>query len=437
MKYGVNFTKKSLENLTPTTKQQRYSDFGGSQSVKGLGIDVFSSGTKVFRFVQKVNGKNVKVTLGNFPEITVEQARGLAREVAHKIASGINPNEEKRTARNYTTFDQLFEYYEASFRLDIKAGKRRESSLKGHETLYRLHIKPKLGKRTIDNFAKDEAKSFLQKILAKKGYSLHNHSLTLLKSMFNRADIENNPFASLKKIDESVFRRDRTLSKEELCRLLDSLEQEEPIYQDCILLLLLTGQRKSNVLAMEWSEINKEARTWIIPVNKIKTKKPHVVPLSHEAMKVLERRSLVAEKGQQYVFPSTRSATGHIADKSGMGGFWNRITKRAGLYDPTDANKNLQVHDLRRTLATYQVTSGGSLQATSRLLGHSNIGVTASVYAHLSVDHIRTELEHTTRYMLSSPSETELNRIKAEISRLSQTEQAELFRFMQESIGLN
>lgn len=167
MKYGVNFTKKSLENLIPIGKQQRYSDFGGTQSVKGLGIDVFSSGTKVFRFVQKVNGKNVKVTLGNFPEITVEQARGLAREVAHKIASGVNPNEEKRTARNYTTFEQLFEYYEASFKLDIKAGKRRESSLKGHEILYRLHIRPKLGKRTIDNFTKDEAKTFLQNILAK------------------------------------------------------------------------------------------------------------------------------------------------------------------------------------------------------------------------------------------------------------------------------
>ncbi|OEF26995.1 tyrosine-type recombinase/integrase [Vibrio rumoiensis] len=437
MSYSFNFTKNSLVNIEPASTRKRYRDSGGTSSVHGLGLEVTKTGTKTFNFIQKVNGKNLQVTLGRFPEITVEQARRLAREVVHKIASGVNPNEEKRTARNYTTFEQLFEYYEASFKLDIKAGKRRESSLKGHEILYRLHIRPKLGKRTIDNFAKDEAKTFLQNILAKKGYSLHNHSLTLLKSMFNRADIENNPFATLKKIDESVFRRERTLSKEELCRLLDSLEQEEPIYQDCILLLLLTGQRKSNVLAMEWSEINKDARTWVIPVNKIKTKKPHVVPLSHEAMKVLERRSLEAEKGQQYVFPSTRSATGHIADKSGIGGFWNRITKRAGLYDPNDASKNLQVHDLRRTLATYQVTSGGSLQATSRLLGHSNIGVTASVYAHLSVDHIRTELEHTTRYMLSSPSETELNRIKAEISRLTQTEQAELFRFMQETIGLN
>lgn len=433
---SFNFTKNSLVNIEPASTRKRYRDSGGAASVQGLGLEVTKTGTKTFNFIQKVNGKNLQVTLGRFPEITVEQARKLAREAAHKIASGINPNEEKRTARNYTTFEQLFEHYEASFKLDIKAGKRRESSLKGHETLYRLHIRPKLGKRTIENFTKEEAKSFLQKILAKRGYSLHNHSLTLLKSMFNRADIENNPFAKLKKIDESVFRRERTLSKEELCRLLDSLEQEEPIYQDCILLLLLTGQRKSNVLAMEWSEINKDARTWIIPVNKIKTKKPHVVPLSHEAMKVLERRSLVAEKGQKYVFPSTRSATGHIADKSGMGGFWNRITKRAGLYDPHDASKNLQVHDLRRTLATYQVTSGGSLQATSRLLGHSNIGVTASVYAHLSVDHIRTELEHTTRYMLNSPSETELNRIKAEISRLTQTEQAELFRFMRETIGL-
>jgi hypothetical protein len=57
-----------------------------------------------------------------------------------------------------------------------------------------------------------------------KGYSLHNHALTLLKSMYNRADIDSNSFSTLKKVDESYHRRERTLSPEELQRFFESID---------------------------------------------------------------------------------------------------------------------------------------------------------------------------------------------------------------------
>lgn len=109
--------------------------------------------------------------------------------------------------------------------MDVKAGVRRQSSLNGSERLYRLHIKPILGNKPIDQFDKKAAKAFLQKILSARGYSLHNHCLTLLKSMFNRADLPN-PLLGLSKIDEAVHRRERVLSREELQRLFSAMEQE-------------------------------------------------------------------------------------------------------------------------------------------------------------------------------------------------------------------
>jgi integrase len=124
-------------------------------------------------------------------------------------------------------------------------------------------------------------------------------------------------------------------------------------------------------------------------------------------MAILEKRSEQAASGEEFVFPSKRSQSGHITDKSGKGGFWRRVTERAGLYS-TDSSKNLQVHDLRRTLATYQVTSGGLLQATSKLLGHSSVSITADVYAHLSVDNVRQDLEHTTQFMLGNNAPSQL-----------------------------
>ncbi|MEZ9906109.1 tyrosine-type recombinase/integrase [Vibrio breoganii] len=429
MSSAINFTKRLLEQLKTPEKRTRYADFGGSNSVRGLGIDITTSGEKTFRYVQKVNGRNIKVTIGKFPEITVEIARNQAKEIAQQIANGINPNVVKQSKRNAETFDDLFAVYKEMFRLDIKAGKRRESSLKSSKTLYRLHIKPKIGKVAIDSYTKVEAKQLLNRILSESGYSLHNHSLTLLKSMFNRADIESNPFSTLNKVDESHHRRERILKPEELKRLFESLAKEQEIYRDCVMLLLLTGQRKATVLSMEWKEINRTNKTWVIPTSKIKTKKPHVVPLSNEAMAILERRSAAASNGEEFVFPSSRSASGHITDKSGKGGFWRRITESADLYSP-DPSQNLQVHDLRRTLATYQVTSGGSLQATSKLLGHSSISTTSDVYAHLSIDIVRQELESTTQFMLGSASSSPLEAIKEQVQALSTNEKKALFSFL-------
>ncbi|EGA63909.1 tyrosine-type recombinase/integrase [Vibrio brasiliensis] len=431
---GINFTKRMLENLELPKKRTRYADIGGTNSVRGLGLDVTPSGDKTFRYVQKVNGRNVKVTIGKFPEITVELARSHARDIAQQIAGGINPNVEKRKKRNADTFNDLFTIYEELFKLDIKAGKRRESSLTSSKTLYRLHLKAKVGNTPIDNFTKADAKQLLNRILSEKGYSLHNHTLTLLKSMFNRADVPTNPFGTLKKIDESYHRRQRTLSPEELQRLFKSLDQEQEVYQDCVLLLLLTGQRKATVLSMEWREINRENQTWSIPTSKIKSKKPHVVPLTSEAMAILERRAKSSPRGEEFVFPSRRSQSGHITDKSGKGGFWRRITERAGLYN-SDPEKNLQVHDLRRTLATYQVSSGGSLQATSKLLGHSNVSITSDVYAHLSVDIVRQELEQTTNYMLGGQESSDLDKLKQEISSLNPEDKQQLLEFLSKELS--
>ncbi|QIA63557.1 tyrosine-type recombinase/integrase [Vibrio astriarenae] len=435
MDTGFNFTKRALESIEKPKRRTTYRDVGSSKSVQGLVLDALVSGAKVFRYQRKVNGKNIKVKLGEFPTTTVEQAREMARSTATDLANGINPNQQKREARESQTFDDLFDIYVASFELDIKAKKRRASSLKSSKTLYRLHLKAELGKKTINDFDAEKARTFMQGIFTKNGYSKHNHSLTLLKSMFNRAYVEFNPFAKISKVDESLFRRERTLSKEELGQFFNSLSQEKQIYQDCIFLLLLTGQRKSMVLSMRWQEIDLDNRRWVIPASKNKSKKAHSVPLPHEAMKILTRRSNEAQLNQEFVFPSARSHVGHITDKSGKGGFWQRVTDRIGMYAPDNQEKHLTVHDLRRTLATYQVTSGGSIQATSKLLGHSNISITNDVYAHLSDDSVRETLENTVSYMLGDSLQTKLGRIKQDIDSLPIEAKQELKSYIEESVN--
>ena len=242
--------------------------------------------------------------------------------------------------------------------------------------------------------------------------------------MFNEQ--EPNPFAKIKKL--AGVKRERVLTKLEVKNLLEALNYEELIYQDVIKLLLLTGQRKSCVFSMEWGEVDHERGVWIIPTNKMKAKRPHAVPLTVEVMEILKRRSEQAERGEKYVFPANRSATGHITEKSGKGSFWWRITERAGLRSE-EKEQNVTIHDLRRTIASWSVMRGGNIQMTSKLLGHSDISITASTYAHLDVEQVRAELSITTAQLLGTDvQESKVDRLVKEIEQLSEEERRELLR---------
>lgn len=143
-------------------------------------------------------------------------------------------------------------------------------------------------------------------------------------------------------------------------------------------------------------------------------------------MDILKRRSAQAEQGEKYVFPASRSLTGHITDKSGKGSFWRRITERAGLHSD-EKEQNVTIHDLRRTIASWSVMRGGNIQMTSKLLGHSDISITASTYAHLDVEQVRAELGITTAQLLGMDvQETRVDKLVKEIEQLSEEERREL-----------
>ncbi|MDU0355784.1 tyrosine-type recombinase/integrase [Paraglaciecola aquimarina] len=91
-----------------------------------------------------------------------------------------------------------------------------------------------------------------------------------------------------------------------------------------------------------------------------------------------------------FVFPAKtdNSKLGHISEKTGENSFWRRITRHAGLYSE-DRNQNLTIHDLRRSLASWQINNDVDLYTVSKTLGHKSINTTQKIYAHLNSDKIR------------------------------------------------
>ncbi|WP_025821675.1 tyrosine-type recombinase/integrase [Shewanella marina] len=424
------FTKRSFEQLTIEDKRYRVKDCGHRDSVNGLILEVMPSGSKFFRFRRKQLGRDVSVTLGEFPNLTIENARKLAKQTAVELSEGINPNEAKREQKRVAelerelsmTVQELFDVFVIEFRLKIKANERRPKSLRDIQSLWKAHLQPRVADLQVGDITPQDANNLLKIILINKSVSIRNKCLSLMKSMFNEQ--ESNPFAKIKKLAD--VKRERVLTKLEVQSLLEALNHEDEIYQDVIKLLLFTGQRKSCVFSMEWREVDHERGVWIIPTKKMKAKRPHAVPLTIEVMDILKRRSAQAEQGEKYVFPASRSLTGHITDKSGKGSFWRRITERAGLHSD-EKEQNVTIHDLRRTIASWSVMRGGNIQMTSKLLGHSDISITASTYAHLDVEQVRAELGITTAQLLGMDvQETRVDKLVKEIEQLSEEERREL-----------
>jgi integrase len=121
----------------------------------------------------------------------------------------------------------------------------------------------------------------------------------------------------------------------------------------------------------------------------MKGKEAHTLPLPSQCVDILLRRA-ANKHSNGFVFPAkyAHSKLGHISEKTGANSFWRRITQNAGLHSE-NKDKNQTVHDLRRSLASWQINNNVDLYTVSRTLGHKSLATTQKIYAHLNSDKVR------------------------------------------------
>jgi integrase len=193
-----------------------------------------------------------------------------------------------------------------------------------------------------------------------------------------------NPFSGIEPFKET--KRDRFIKPDELPRFFAALAEEtSPDFKHFVLVSLLAGARRGNVLAMRWQELDLASATWRIPDTK--NDEPLVVALVPEAVAILNERH-PQETG--YVFPAL-SKSGHMTPPKQR---WKALLKRASLSD-------FRVHDLRRSLGSWQAISGASLAVIGKSLGHKSADATM-IYSRLHLDPVRTSLNTATSAMLEA-----------------------------------
>ena len=192
-----------------------------------------------------------------------------------------------------------------------------------------------------------------------------------------------NPAARIQK--NPAPSRDRFLQADELTPFFKALsESTNTVMRDFFLLALLTGARRANVSAMRWADIDLAAGVWRIA--KTKNGTPQTVTLSPEAVTVLDAR----QDGGVFVFPGD-GVTGHIVEPKKA---WATLLKTAGI-------ENLRIHDLRRTLGSWQARTGASLPIIGKSLNHKTHQATA-IYARLDLDPVRQSVNTATAAMMEA-----------------------------------
>jgi len=377
----INFTIENLNRIVcPPGKDRVYV----YDLKSGLALSVPAGGSMAFYLIKKIGGRPIRLRLGGYPEITIEQARKLASLALAEISEGKDPQHQKQVARAEMKFGDLFDWYMQSH------AKLHKRTWQKDEEAYDLHL-AQWKSRPLTGITRRDVQA-LHASTGKDSPYTANRVLALLSTIFNKARMIGyegiNPAQGITRFRENS--RDRFLSATELPQFLKALEDEpEETWKDFFYLCLWTGARRGNVQSMRWSEIDLAAGTWRIPDDKFKTGKGMTVHLSDPALEILTRRH---NAESEYVFPG-HGVTGHIAEPKTA---WARLLERAKITD-------LRLHDLRRTLGSWQAAGGSSLHVIGKSLGHKNVSTTA-IYARLNLDPVVQSVNAATAAMLATRS---------------------------------
>ncbi len=368
------FTQKRLAELsTEKPRAWVYDD-----QVQALACMVTQSGSKSF-YVSKLHaGRKHQVRIGAVAEVPIPKARQLALSILKDLLDGKDPRGARGTRQQRLELRQVFEQY-----CEFVAAHRRPSTLVSYQWMWEKHVRQWAGARPLSSIRRRDVGNLHVRLGKEHGHYLANRVLGLLRAAINKAIRENeldmpNPAAGIYMFKERS--RTRRLKPDELPQFFQAvLAEPSDGIRDYVLLSLYTGARKANVLAMRWDQLDMQAGVWTIPHGEAKSGVELQVVLPQAAQEILHQRH--ASQSGPWVFPG-KAPSGHLEQpESG----WRRILKRAGL-------ENLRIHDLRRSLASYQLDTGAPLEVIQKTLGHGNRAAT-EVYARMALDPVRQSLE--------------------------------------------
>jgi integrase len=361
-----------LRNLKPTDRAYKLTDFDG------LYIYVTPSGVRSWRYDYRHGGKRFTLTFGRYPDVPLTDARDRHREARASLAAGKNPHQErkkekalKREAIGNTFSIIADEWYKSKEKLRSKVW------CESNDLYLRRDLNPRIGTFPITEITAPLLLSTIKAVAEKSGVKTAERVRQTAGQVFEYAIRQlkstNNPARLLTQWTEiPAVEHRRPLSPKEIPVFLDAIERYPglPSTKLAVRLLLLTFVRKTEVTQAIWDEFDLDNAKWIIPKERMKMQKPHIVPLSRQALEVLKILKPLS-LGSRYLFPGNSSI-----DKPMNGTTINVMFQKMGY------GGSFTPHGIRSTASTILNEDGFSRDAIEKQLAHTERDEIRAAYNH-------------------------------------------------------
>ncbi len=295
---------------------------------EGLYLEVMPSGSRYWRFKYRFNDKEKRLALGVFPTITLAEARERRREARNLLASGLDPSEVRQDRKRQAKLNaaNTFEAIAREWH-EQQTNYWRDRHAANVIQRLELDIFPAIGHRPIADISPSHVLDALRKIEKRGAHEIARRAMQMCGQVFRYAiatgRADRNPAGDLKGALKP-FRRGHfaALEAEDLPDFLKALEGNEArlFFQTrcAVRLLMLTFVRTSELIEATWDEFNFEGKEWLIPAERMKMRRPHIVPLSTQAVAILrEMQELTGH--WDLVFPNQAHPRKHMSNATVLG----------------------------------------------------------------------------------------------------------------------
>lgn len=367
-------TDAAIRGFKPMGKPYKRAD------AKGLYLEIFPNGSKLWRFKYRISGKEKRLALGAYPEIKLSDARKRLDEARSMVEDGLDPSIDRKRKKAAATIsaNDSFEHIASEYIEKMEREGKAPSTI-AKAQWFLSHLKPAIGTMPISEVDPQLLLAALKKLEAKGNYESAKKTRSFASRVFRYAVA-----TGRSKSDPAILLSGALTTKKarhyaailepaklgELLRAIDGYTGG-PVSKLALQIAPHVFVRPGELRYAEWDQFDLEERVWRIPAERMKARKPHAVPLSDQVVThLIELRTLTGPKG--FAFPAAHTSLRPMSENT-----LNAAFRRMGF-----TKDEVTSHGLRSTASTLLNESGlWHADAIERALAHGHSDAVRGTYA--------------------------------------------------------
>lgn len=381
----MSLSDTKIRSLKPSAKPFKVSDS------HGLYLLVNPGGSRLWYLKYRVNGKESRLGLGAYPDVSLAYARQQRDGIRKLLTQNINPSQQRIAEKAARSPEKTFKHVALSWHKSNRTWSKNHAS----RLLASMnnHIFPVIGHLPVAELKPrhfiDLLKGIEQKGLLEVAARTRQHMYNIMRHAVHQGMIESNPASNLEGIIAAPVKRHYpALPIERLPELLsriDGYHQGRELTRLAVSLTLHVFIRSSELRFARWTEISFRNKIWTIPATRepipgvrysdrgTKMRTPHIVPLSHQSIDILKQIREISGD-QELLFPSIRNPSRPMSE--------NTVNKALRLME-YNTKEDVCGHGFRAMASSALVESGlWSLDAVERQMSHQERNSVRAAYIH-------------------------------------------------------